>query len=1019
MFNVKRGLPAFTVGCFISIFSLQNVCYSQFTKGLNLRKRNLDLRDIKSWPTVGFSSEITKNGEYFMYEITNQPVGSSTLVVASTKGTWETSISGVGVGFGKTYFSSDSKQLIYQMSDSLFFLKLGSSAPYDKVVTNVNNFFISGSGINNWLVYLSKKTKGQTTIYNLNNGKELIVPDSKAFWFKKNGQSFLIKTELESGYGSVNALKYFDFEKDELSTIWSDTLNCGDVFLSDDGCEVAFSVYKRNINENGRTSNEVAKKSIWYFKKGMASAVIKINSDIFNKNENIIGGLYLNANGNWLVFNYKKEIPVLAPEENAVKVKVWSYRDKTIVPEQIKENEKNGRQKTFKAAINLVTNKLMLLENDSDKLLVGPIGDYAIIGGENFSDMEWWKIGQPSKIILLSLKDGKRTILKDDNLTLDNFSFSPDSKWLIYYDNKDLNFFSYNLSTGKILNITKSIPTSFKNEYGMEGTGNSVFGVVAWISEDNSFILNDNYDIWQVDPSGLRNAINITNGYGKKNKIKLRLVYSNEVLFGIRKNIINLSDTLLISGFSVQNKYNGFFRKILNEKGNPEKLFMGPYTFYRAQSQKENFFSLSDGMLPLKANSANVWIVRRETAGNSKNYFVTEDFKEYRPLTNLYPEKEFNWLTAHLITWKQLDGTMSQGILYKPENYDSTKKYPLLITYYEKMSQRLYEFPNPEYCTGDMNIPWFVTHGYLVFTPDIHYKIAAKSGETVGESAYNSIVSAAQHLIKLPYVDKTKLGIMGHSFGGLETNYLITHSKLFAAACEFAGTSDMVSSYLTLVPFDGTVEYYPKQSIVESGGGRIGATLWEKPDLYLKQSAVLHVDKVAAPLLIVHNEKDGNVNWRQGLEMYMALRRLGKKAWMLQYDDYHVLQDEKNAIDFTIRLTQYFDHYLKDAPAPTWLSNGIPVDQIGMKTAYQFDPAGNCGKGCKVCKMWNEKWKKDSLVTMKEIQKRTKSAYLSTLIPITGEGFGDKGLSKNNTKTLTEPIAEAAYYIEKKKNKRK
>ena len=936
MFNVNRVFPAFTVGCVIFIFSLQSVCYSQSTKGLSLPKKILDIEDIKSWPKLGLSSKISKDGAYFMYEIMNQPVGNSTLVIQSTKGTWEKRI--LGLDFSKVYFSGDSKQLIYQLKDSLFLLKLGSSS-YDKIIPNVDRFSFPSSGDGKWFIYQNKKTKDQAVIYYLITAKEVLLPNYKSCWFDDNGTSLIVKTELNKGNAIVRSLKHFDINKESMTTIWSDTLDCDHINLSKDGLEVAFTVYNSSLKNNEVKQMD---KAIWHFKQGMKAANPKVNSDI-SKDLIVSGRPSFVQNSNWLIFDFQTKPPLVQPEKDAVKLKIWSYKDKIILPNQIQKSDENGGKRTYKAAINVVTDQIIQIENDSDFLSYGPVGDYVIIKGQNYVDEIWWKMDKPHPTILLSLKDNKRIILKNDNNSLINFSFSPDGNWLIYYDKTNLYFFSYNLKTGAVLNITKSIPTSFQKQSddGIERASFPVFGVVAWIAEDNSLVLNDYYDIWRVDPSGARKAINITNGYGKKNRIKLRLVYSNEVQFGFRKNIISLSDTVLISGFSSQNKYNGFYKKTLGEVGDPQKLYMGPYTFYRTESQKPHYFSLSDGMRPQKADSANIWVVTRETASEPKNYFVTEDFKNFRPLSNLYPEKEYNWLTTQLITWKQFDGTMSQGVLYKPENFDSTKKYPLLITYYDKMSHRLYEFPNPDFTTGDLNIPWFVTHGYLVFTPDIHYTIANITGVTTGESAYNSVVSAAQYLSKFSYVDKAKMGIEGHSFGGGQTNFIITHSNLFAAACEFAGYTDAISSYLTLVPFGASFENFTKQVVLEFGQGRMGASLWERPDLYLKQSPVLQANKITSPLLIAHNENDNNINWRQGLELYMALRRLGKKVWMLQYEDGHSLLEEKNAIDFTIRLTQFFDHYLKNQFPPEWMVKGIPPNLIGQENGYKLEKSQN------------------------------------------------------------------------------
>lgn len=252
----------------------------------------------------------------------------------------------------------------------------------------------------------------------------------------------------------------------------------------------------------------------------------------------------------------------------------------------------------------------------------------------------------------------------------------------------------------------------------------------------------------------------------------------------------------------------------------------------------------------------------------------------------------------------------------------------------------MYEFPQPEFTSENVNIPWFVSRGYLVFTPDIHYKIGAQSDKPVGKYALESVESAAKYLTRLPYIDGKHLAIQGHSFGGLETNYIVTHSHLFAAAAEAAGATDPVSEYLTLIPFLNSIEHGEAQLKMENGHELYGATLWEKPQLYLENSAVLHADRVTTPLLIMHNQQDNQIPWRQGIEFYEALRRLGKRAWMLQYDNGTHVLGGKDAIDYTLRLTQFFDYYLKGSPPPYWMTRGIPYRMKGIDDGLALDHSG-------------------------------------------------------------------------------
>jgi dipeptidyl aminopeptidase/acylaminoacyl peptidase len=324
-----------------------------------------------------------------------------------------------------------------------------------------------------------------------------------------------------------------------------------------------------------------------------------------------------------------------------------------------------------------------------------------------------------------------------------------------------------------------------------------------------------------------------------------------------------------------------------------------------------------------KARDANVYLVKRGSVSEEDNWYTTSDFKLFNPISFVCPEKKFNWLTSELHTWISFKGRVLQGVLYKPENFDSERKYPVILHYYDKMSLNLNKYLLPRPMADELNIPWFVSKGYLVFTPDIFYEKGIP-----GQGIYDAVVSAAEYLKHFSWIDSTKMGIQGHSWGGYETNYIVTHTSLFAAAMASSGNSNLISYFGNLNTNTGK----SLQVLVENGPFRIFTTPWDDPELYLKNSPVLYANKVTTPLLMMNNKEDAIIPFEQGLEFFTALRRLKKKVWMLQYDGegHSILQQSKETLrEHTIRVTQFFDHFLKETPAPKWIIEGIPAQEKG------------------------------------------------------------------------------------------
>ena len=335
------------------------------------------------------------------------------------------------------------------------------------------------------------------------------------------------------------------------------------------------------------------------------------------------------------------------------------------------------------------------------------------------------------------------------------------------------------------------------------------------------------------------------------------------------------------------------------------------------------------------ARQGGVWVLNRQSCSEAPNYYLTQDWRHFTALTEVAPERGYRWPDAELIHWRQGDGTRGTGILYKPSDFDPSKKYPVLFTYYERLSDQLYQYPIPDFTWSEINIPWFVSRGYIVCVPDIYFRI----GEP-GASVLNSVVSLADSLSLVNWVDKKHLGIQGYSWGGYETNFLVTHSKLFAAAAEGAGPTDFISGYGSLLYGGSFGVGISSEFMYEVGQMRMGATLWQRPELYYRNSPVLFADRVQTPLLMLHNKSDYTVPFEQGVEFFTALRRLGKKVWLIQHNGDGHGMTKATALDNTLRMTQFFDYYLKGLPPARWMTQGIPADQRGVDSGLDLDTSG-------------------------------------------------------------------------------
>ncbi len=878
----------------------------------NPGKPPVDTSTLAKWlsvKTTWFDARcaISNDGNYALYKIRENWRLPATLIVQAINGNWKMEFQNIE----NTMFTADSRKAVFIKSkDSLCLLTLGVSST--EYIPQVSSFRLFKQGESEWLAYQINNREKEFVLRNLATGKQQSFKGVADYLVSDGGNTMLLIRESKKDSVTTQTLNWVSQADGDMTAVWQGS-GAGNFVLDHSGSQLAFVVENKVNNQT--------EKSFWYYKVRAGKAVQLAN----NQSSGIDKGLQLDKisafskKGSKLFIRLIEQKDATKPNPDAVNVDVWSYTDAKLQSAQLRELY----PKSYTAVLDVNDHRIIRLQLEDDNMAYvdDPDNeDFLCMSNWKGEEMdEYWNAEARRTSYIVSSDNGERRRLKNINR---EFSFSPDGRWLVGLEETLNDFYSYEITTGITHNLTKilSVPVlnmvkrddldmpQEKHSRGLRFAG--------WL-DDGNVLIYDEYDIWKIDPSGRKTPVNLTNSYGRKNKIEFRLagMYSGKIIPG--------KGGLILNAFDKTNKNSGFYRLVMGKKGNPEILSMGPYIYdpgYNGSSQ-------------IRARGAEVYMLMRESATESPNYFSTTDFKTFHQLSGLHPEKKYNWLTSELVAFTTLDGRTEQGVLYKPENFDPQKKYPVIIHYYERKSQdlNLYRVPGDNNILngGELDIAWFASHGYIVFTPDIHYK----TGE-IGQGAVNSIIAAAKFISKYPWVDVKHIGIQGHSFGGYETNYAVTQTNLFAAACSNSGLSDLVSEY-------GTALRGGNQSFFEVGQMRMGASLWERPDLYIKNSPIFQADKVTTPILIIANKKDENVSFAQGMEWFLALRRLGKKAWMLQYDEEsHGVCCGKDYKDYLIRTNQFFDHYLKGAPAPKWMVEGIPARLKGIDNGLELEPPG-------------------------------------------------------------------------------
>jgi dipeptidyl aminopeptidase/acylaminoacyl peptidase len=480
------------------------------------------------------------------------------------------------------------------------------------------------------------------------------------------------------------------------------------------------------------------------------------------------------------------------------------------------------------------------------------------------------------------------------------------------------------MAAGTTANITLGAPVSFVNVDDDHNVVKPPVSPVGWDRTGAFVLLSDGWDVWKVPASGGA-AVNLT-GNGRRDAIR----YQQRLRLDPDEKGIDLDQPQHFNIYGEWTKKGGIARVAPGRTG-AESLLWEAAGFGRV----------------MKAERSSTLVYSRETFTEAPELYASDvaSFKPGAKLTdNGAQQKAFHWSAGSmLVDYVSAKGAKLQGALFLPAGYEKGKAYPTLVYIYEKLSQGTNRFTAPT--ANGFNASVYTSQGYAVLMPDITYTV-----NDPGMSAVWCVLPALKAAAATGVVDPAKVGLQGHSWGGYQTAFLVTQTNAFAAAVAGAPLTNMISMYSLIYKNSGS----GNMAIFESSQGRFRGGYWDNWEAYVRNSPVFFAKNVRTPLMLLHNDKDGAVDFTQGVEYYNTLRRLGKNVVMLEYvGENHGLVKPANREDYTVRMKEFFDHHLKGAPAPAWYTDGVPrlkmdehlKERAGMGKADATDAGKGKGEG--------------------------------------------------------------------------
>lgn len=594
----------------------------------------------------------------------------------------------------------------------------------------------------------------------------------------------------------------------------------------------------------------------------------------------------------------------LLEDEKAV-FDLWHWKDRRLQPQQL-ASLKRDKKKTFLSVYHIKGKIMKPLENDTLSItLPKNVEPQFALGTSDYKYETTQHYNYPwvKDYYRINVVSGEKKKIIDSIPY--SYGMSPTGRYFVYFDTKTNHWMYKDFNRFSERCMTCSIPDS-TIEWTQDVNGMPheprPYGIAGYTKNDSSILVYSKYDIWEIELNG-NNANCITFQEGKNNNTILRLKH-----FDKDSAYIDLNRSL-IHGIDKSTKNERFYH-------------LSSYRLNRSLTllteSPHKFIGLK------KAKDTNLIIYQKMNVQDYPDvYHDNFSFSNPKKISHANPQQsEYRWPTVEKIEWENPKGKKLEGLIYVPEDLDTNKSYPMIVYFYELYADRKHQHYIPKPTASIIYPTEYVSAGYIVFIPDIRYDAGHP-----GQSAYECIMSGTDYLLnKYPFIDSNRMGLQGQSWGGYQTAQLITMTNRYKAAMAGAPVSNMFSAYGGIRWSSGL----NRQFQYEHTQSRIGKTIWEAPELYYENSPIFGVPLINTPLLIMHNDNDGAVPWYQGIELFMGMKRLNKPVWLLNYNgDQHNLMKNANREDLSVRMRQFFDHFLLDQPAPDWLSEGIPAIKKG------------------------------------------------------------------------------------------